>query len=666
MTLFQDSRFFFRDPFAIAAHAQREFPKECERVIASADRAASGRFRFDLRWDMERTTDDVIFEDDIDWLRQPADDPEWVYAFNRMRFWITMGQAYALTRDEKYPKAFAKQLSGWIKTVRKDDPCASKGWRSIEVGLRLEYWLKAMAYFSKSPSINTEVVELFAGSVIDHCDFLMAIWNPYNMVSNWGVLGNHGLFMAGALMPSLPGSECFLKEALRRLDQEIRMQVYRDGTHWEQSPMYHNEVLSCYLDVCVLAQRNGIVLPEAIARKTRDMCHATLRFSKPDHNEIPMGDSDEIDVRDILSRGAVAFQDEALRSGCDGNLDFDALWELGEEGLDAWKALQPEYPADLDKPFMDSGNFFFRTSWKEDATFLHFHCGTLGAGHGHADKLHFNVSTRGEDILTDAGRFTYVFGEDRIRFKSMRSHNTIMVDGEETYVPKDSWEVDKLGRAVNQRFFSSAEYGYAEGGCLSYLIPSGVFLNRRLIFLKPDIILAADEMLGTGKHSYTHFFHFGNTGPVILTGSVCKYAGKKAEAQIMFLGKETHLKLVPSFLSRRYNEREENVALEASSESSGFSSTLTAIGLSSPGENVKLEVEQLAVASCFKGFDFADSQIEAYNIKFGDRFYTVALAHQEYASPTDSFNADGCVGFGNVVVFDRTKCEKEIGTVLAW
>jgi hypothetical protein len=106
----QRKSFFFNDPSIIAEHARKSFPKECERVIASADRAASGRFRFDLRWDMERTYDDEVFEDEIDWLRQPADDPEWVYAFNRMRFWITMGQAYALTGDEKYPKAFAKQL----------------------------------------------------------------------------------------------------------------------------------------------------------------------------------------------------------------------------------------------------------------------------------------------------------------------------------------------------------------------------------------------------------------------------------------------------------------------------------------------------------------------------------------------------------------------------
>jgi hypothetical protein len=46
--------------------------------------------------------------------------------------------------------------------------------------------------------------------------------------------------------------------------------------------------------------------------------------------------------------------------------------------------------------------------------------------------------------------------------------------------------------------------------------------------------------------------------------------------------------------------------------------------------------------------------------------FTVVVAHQEYASPTDTFCADGCTGFGTVVVFDRGKGETEIGTALAY
>lgn len=36
----------------------------------------------------------------------PADDPEFVWQFNRHRFFMTLGQAYQMTGDEKYARAF--------------------------------------------------------------------------------------------------------------------------------------------------------------------------------------------------------------------------------------------------------------------------------------------------------------------------------------------------------------------------------------------------------------------------------------------------------------------------------------------------------------------------------------------------------------------------------
>ena len=45
------------------------------------------------------------------------------------------------------------------------------------------------------------------------------------------------------------------------------MQTCADGVRG-RSPMYHNEVLHCLLDVILLAKRNGIALPDVILRRT--------------------------------------------------------------------------------------------------------------------------------------------------------------------------------------------------------------------------------------------------------------------------------------------------------------------------------------------------------------------------------------------------------------
>ena len=90
------------------------------------------------------------------------------------------------------------------------------------------------------------------------------------------------------------------------------------------------------------------------------------------------------------------------------------------------------------------------------------------------------------------------------------------------------------------------------------------------------------------------------------------------------------------------------------------------IALNPAGSTKQVTVEKLPVSSNFKNIIFEDKLIEALNITKGTQKYTVVVAHQEYASPTDTFCADGCTGFGNVVVFNRSAGEDTIGKTLVW
>ena len=667
-----NKKYFFDDPFEIAGYALKNFPKECERTIEIGDRVSDQQFKFNKRWDLEKTDDYVVFEGEIDWLYQPGGDPEWVYAFNRMTFWICLGQAYALTRDEKYAQVFVKQLKHWIANVTQEQ---EKAWRSIEVGLRLENWLKAIRYFEASPAIDDDVIKLFCDSVHEHAGFLMNLWNPYNLMSNWGILANHGLYMAGVMTPQSERAGRYTAQALKRLSSMLRMQVYRDGAHWEQSPMYHNEMLKCYLEVILLAKRNGITLPENIMRQTYDMCCYSMYSSKPDHTELCMGDSDSIDLRDLLTRGAAIFGDSELKSRAYTTPDYDSLWEIGEAGLREYEDIPVSLPTETDKAFGDSNNYFFRSGWDDAATYVHFHCGTLGAGHGHADKLHIDLFSKGEDILIDPGRFTYVFGKDRVRYKEVRAHNVLMVDGADFYVCKDSWECIDLTRGINQKYYSCDRYGYCEGGHLAY-IGRGALVNRRVIYIKPDIIVIADEFYTSGGHSYNQFFHFNNSGEIRGGGSLYTYSSDNLTADMVLIADGLTSEVGEYWISRHYNQEEPGKMVTTSFSGNGFTSAFTVFAISDAdaGAETKtgtidetgetLQVDKVDVYSTFKGTAFKSSQIEALNITHGKKSYTVVVAHEEFASPTDTFNAEGCIGFGSCVVFDRTAGETEIGTVL--
>ncbi|HHV32887.1 MAG TPA: heparinase [Clostridiales bacterium] len=664
----QGKQFFFDDRARVAEYVKANCAQQAEQIIAVANDVVNQKFLFNLRWDMERTYSPVVFEGDIDWLHQPGDDPEWIYAFNRMRFWICLGQAYALTGDEKYAQAFAKQLCSWVDTVKKDDPKNQLAWRTIEAGLRMEYWLKAMCYFEGSPAITDEVMEKFLNSMTEHAEYIMGVYNSYNLMSNWGVLANHGLFLAGVMLPSTPRTAEYRAEALRRLTQEITIQVYEDGMQWEQSPMYHNEVAHDYLDVVILARRNGITLPEVLEKKTHDMCLVDLYGQKPDGNEVSMGDSDEIDVRDIVSKGAYLYHDAELKWGGYERFDFDCIWDLGIEAANEYAALEAKAPKKTAHALHSSGNYYFRSDWGRDASFLHFHCGTLGAGHGHSDQLHFDLFSRGEDILIDAGRYTYVDKPERYEFKDSTAHNTCTVDGRNFYVCQDSWGCSKLSRAVNQKFADCGKYGYAEGGHLGYydLETGGVFVNRRIVTIDSDLYVVADEFYAGNPHTYRQYFHFNNLGSVSGSGDRFVYSSTKNRAEICLVGNHRSAVLTPTRLSRHYNLAEDNVTLQTELAGNGFTSAFTVISLNPAGEGERVEVEKVPVYSNFKEIQFEDRLIEALTITKGARRYTVVVAHQEYASPTDTFRADGCTGFGNVVVFDRAAGETTVGKTLVW
>ncbi|HKM08152.1 MAG TPA: heparinase II/III family protein, partial [Sphaerochaeta sp.] len=400
----QGKSFFFDDKASIAEYVRKYENDEVEKIIALANEVVNQSFRFVLRWDMERTTIPVHFAGEIDWLYQPGDDSEWVFAFNRMHFWLCLGQAYALTGDEKYAQAFADQLCHWVQTVKREDPRCAKAWRSIEAGMRMEYWTKALLYFEGSPHITEGVLDVFIASVTEHAEFLMGIWGSYHLMSNWGVLENHGLFIASVILPSSERTLEFQKEAIRRLALEIDIQVYDDGVQWEQSPMYHNHVAHDFLDVLILSKRNGIVLPPIIAEKTQSMCHASFAWQKPDGKSPLMGDSDDIDQRDIITKGSYIFADPLLKSRASDLFDFDTIWDLGLAAQKEYERMPSREVATSLEVLKESGNAFIRRG----GSYVRFHCGTMGAGHGHSDKMHIDLFSNGEDILLDAGRFTYV------------------------------------------------------------------------------------------------------------------------------------------------------------------------------------------------------------------------------------------------------------------
>ena len=95
----------------------------------------------------QRTCEPVQFgpaESDIDWACVPAGDPEWLYAMNRHTSFVNLGKAWQYTRDIRYAEKWARLIEDWIDRIPLTEESEANTWRSLEAGLRCEYWLRSV------------------------------------------------------------------------------------------------------------------------------------------------------------------------------------------------------------------------------------------------------------------------------------------------------------------------------------------------------------------------------------------------------------------------------------------------------------------------------------------------------------------------------------------
>lgn len=650
---------------AAAAFVQKNWPEETAHRLRIANEVTENKFLFDLPWDMERTVELVDFKKEINWFYMPGDDPEYIYQLNRHRYWVCLGQAYQITGDEKYADAFAAQLTDWVEKSPLTDANKPLTWRTIETGLRAENWIKAMGYMAESPAVTEEVFDTFMKSLIVHGEYLYGHDVPFSVKSNWGVLENNGLYAIGKMLTGCADAQWqkrgqeFAALALKRLERQIITQVQDDGVHWEQSPMYHNEVLKCYMETLRVAALYGDQVPETITSRVKKMVYADRMWQCPNGCQPAGGDSDVTDLRDILSVGALQFHDPVLKSGGCKVLDYEGIWDYGMEANARYETMESELPEDTFTWMKESGNFYLRSGWERDADYLHVRCGSLGGGHGHCDKLHFDLMINGEDVFVDPGRFTYVDSEDRARLKSARGHNVLTVDGEEYTQYLGSWSVKGLNPAVNGGACQKGEYTFIQCGHLGYA-DKGIFVNRKILAVGTKAYIIADEFYGEGTHTYRQHFHTATGKTLKITGNnTFTVTGRDYQVKVCCLSDGVSLKAEEFGVSRHYNQMEPGEMLTFERTAEGNGCMVTVILCEEQAECMKIP----AVAG-MNGRELTGSEADAVCLKLDGKTYAALIAHVETGEDCEYIGCMERFGLGRVMICNTEN--EETMTVLAW
>ena len=465
------------------------------KLLHEADQLLKNQISFTHEWDMERCDQQFLFEGN--WEMDPINDPEWTWMLNRCRFIEQLGLAYYITRNIDYAHHAQNLITQWITQNHISPKHTKTVWRRIDTGIRIVHWIKALEYMQDvcSPEFTKMVKE----SLHEHGKFLVEGLSNTSYTSNWGVLEFHGLFCL-ALTYDFSESPKWLELSLKVLQTTLECQVLADGVQWERSPMYHNEVLTCYLQVIFLAHKLDITLVNFFKTKVEKMVFANLYWQKPNGNQVLWGDSDDTNLCQLISvAGAILGKGEfkqVPQLDLDYHFYFSSLYEQV-------KTIIPM----IGSHYLQAGGLLtLKDDDSSDSSYLSFITKNFGGGHSHSDLLHISYYANNKDYLIDCGRLTYTETADRKYLKSSQGHNTIIINDKENTLYKDSWSTSKEARFVTGTWETNQQFDWAYSHDLSYLT-DGVFLTRNIIRFGKEGFLLLDLIQCNSKTNFKLSFN---------------------------------------------------------------------------------------------------------------------------------------------------------------
>ncbi|MEN8117303.1 MAG: alginate lyase family protein [Bacteroidota bacterium] len=405
--------------------------------------------------------------DDINWGTRPVPDNEWVWQLNRMYFWNSMGKVYSKTGEEKYAKEWCSQIIDWTQKNPRDD-AHKYAWRSIETGIRGYNWSGLFYHFIQSPNFTPEVLVALLNSLYDHAEFLMTV---YRTKSNWGLMEAEGMAFIAINFPEFKDAEKWRTEAIRRLNNEITIQVYPDGHQRELAMGYHLGCIRWFYRTYELAKLNGIgnAFPESYLEMIEKMCEVPMKLCLPDGTNVQFGDA-------WAGKPGQHAEKFLEWSGQFGRDDFLYLATEGEKGI------QPDKTAYALK---ESGLYSMRSGWDKNATCLVLKCGPDGGGHSQPDNGTFDLYAGGRNLMPDAGSYIYHGDpEGRRWFRQTKVHQTLTLNGENSgYAPKLlKWQP---GRNLDILVVENAGY-------------EDLIHRRSVFFVDKKYFVIVDEAIGSG------------------------------------------------------------------------------------------------------------------------------------------------------------------------
>ena len=610
MNFVQQSLNFLAEHKKLAQTARFIRPDAAKEIIAHADELMHQTFTFNKTWDMERCLTPYTLPV-IDWNDHQNDDPEWCFMLNRMDYLDHLLLASLLTGDIAYADKAKEYILNWI--AAHPTIVSEPSTRTLDTGIRVMNWMEALPYLSMLHVLTEDELTRITDSMLAQMQYLKENYLPKYKTSNWGSIQTCAIVSVLPFLRADFQSDPLYQWALNEMTLQFSIQVYPDGMHWEQSTMYHIEVLNYGMKAVHYMGLHLQPCPSVVKEQVYALAKALAGQLMPSGEIETFGDSDRVCARDVLSRAALLFDDPTFRFVGLDELDPESLYVLGVPAAQRYATLPASAPQSLHYDGEDSGMYTLRSSWDKDASFTMFTNGSLGSGHGHSDNLHLSACYQGDPVLIDSGRFTY--REDhplRVQLKGMAAHNGVMIDDKAYCVPSDSWGYADFGLPLKNYVRHAGNLHYFEGAMLGH-DPLQVWV-RKVIVIDPAIWMIVDEVKCDGAHEAHSRLHFDPAVTVSPAGECHRVTTPHAALTLTCPGTVSY---TSEPCSLRYNEQQPHTVVHsktAFTDSATLITTLCGDGITVQNAPVFQNLTEPTAPDFAQARKFILSPTESYTV----------------------------------------------------
>jgi hypothetical protein len=496
------------------------------------------------------------------------------WEFSRFQHIPTLGQAYLLTDNLKYPLEFKTQIEDWHK---KNPVEMSINWTcTMDVAIRACNWIIGYYFFKNCPKINKEFWIEFNKVLYLHGKYIFK--NLENIVqynSNHYLSDLAGLIWLGLYFKNFKydkkdvknNPKIWLNFGLKEFEKEMKNQINPDGIDYEASTAYHCLATELFLFTSILCLKNNIAFSKEYRDKLERMIEFIMNITKP-NGYIPLlgdmdsgrfiilsdyGNLDKRDFRYLIALGGEYFNRSNFRFYPANNDNQTPLWYF--ENITKAKE-KPSYKL-KSKAYKDSGYFILRN----DKIYIIIKCGHVGmnsnGGHTHNDQLSFELNVSGRDFIIDPG--TYVYTADyklRNLFRGTSMHNTLQIGSLEqnSFEEREVFAINNETKAklldFNNNYFKGRHYGYKDKAGI--IIGRGVKLEDNKIIINDFII----EHPGNIKYKKYIRFHLDKEVEIENFFDYLILTNEKIKIKLFNLQKNEY-NIEKSWVSKEYGIKEE-------------------------------------------------------------------------------------------------------------